>query len=176
MSLALTHPTHELCIQDLAGHAGDRVAARHLADVRTLAGRFWVQVSGLRHTPADGVPRPGFTFAGGKNATYIVDTGTTGIYLPREVVGSIMTDMKLSWRPSAFPSIACSRAKEKGSFSFAFGDRTINVPYSTLVLENTPGSCLFLVTSVESEAIDLHILGLGFLRAAYSEFSILLSN
>lgn len=132
---------------------------------------FWVNVLGVTHTPADGVARPRLSFGSGRNTSYIVDTGTTGIYLPREVVSSIMSDLKLSWRPGAFPSIPCSRARENGTLAFEFLDKweAIKVPYSTLVLENTPGSCLFLITSVESEAIDLHILGLGFLRAAYSE-------
>jgi hypothetical protein len=112
----------------------------------------------VSHTLADGTARPGATFTG-RNSTYIMDTGTTGIYLPRDVVKGITTDLKLDWKAGSFPSISCSRATEKGFLTFTFGQHTITVPYSTLVLENTPGSCLFLITSVESDAIDLHILG-----------------
>jgi hypothetical protein len=128
--------------------------------------RFWVQLSGLSHTLADGTSRTQFNFTG-RNSTYIVDTGTTGIYLPRETVASIMSDLKLNWAPSQFSSVSCSLATNKGFLTFTLGGRAIRIPYSTLILENTPGQCLFLITSVESNAIDLHILGCRYHRNPY---------
>lgn len=134
--------------------------------ILTRSCSFWVQLSGFGHTAANKTAssKSPYNFSG-HNATYIMDTATTGIYLPREVVAPVMAEMGLGgvWRPGGFPDIACRRATEKGSLQFTFGGAdgnvTVSVPYSALVLESTPGSCVFLLTSVESNAVDLHILG-----------------
>ena len=114
--------------------------------------------SGVSHTLPDGTKGSSFTFSG-QSATYNIDTGTTGIYLPSDVVSGIMKDLKLNWTPGSFASIDCTRASDPGSFTWTFGERSLTIPYSTLVLENTPGSCLFLITSVESNSLSQHILG-----------------
>lgn len=124
-----------------------------------ITGSFWVQMSGVSHTLANGTRTAGFNFTG-ENATYIMDSATTGIYLPSDTVSSIMAEMNLDWTPSSFSQIDCDTSKSPGSFTFTFGDFDITVPYSTLILEDTPGSCLFLITSVfQANATDLLILG-----------------
>jgi hypothetical protein len=112
----------------------------------------------VTHKFVNGSAAPRSDFVG-NSSIYLVDSGTTGVYLPRDVVQPIMRDIGLRWTPGSFPSINCERQADNGSFVFSFGDRTIEVPYSAFVLENTPETCLFLLTSVESNAVDLHILG-----------------
>ncbi|ERT03129.1 hypothetical protein HMPREF1624_01434 [Sporothrix schenckii ATCC 58251] len=111
------------------------------------------------------------------HASYMVDSGTTGIYVPRSAYDAIMLDANLTRNPlrfEGFPDVDCKMADLPGSLSFTFAPVasanksaaanvtnsstpaapvTIDVPYSVLIhpernlITNDTSMCFFGLSS-----------------------------
>lgn len=164
--------------------------------------RYWLAVTQVRHNapgntttkwtaPARSVAVNTAANKPTGNASYMVDSGTTGIYVPRDAYDAILAETNLTRNPlrvEGFPDVDCSMANQTGSISFTFAPVssaanatgvTIDVPYAALVhpernlITNDTSKCFFAFSS-GGPALDdgdiFPILGVEFFKAAYTVF------
>ncbi|CAK7198754.1 hypothetical protein SEUCBS139899_001418 [Sporothrix eucalyptigena] len=152
--------------------------------------RYWVGVTQFRHNaPGKAATTASSTVAPAGNGSYMVDSGTTGLYVPRDAYDAFMAETNLTRNPlraEGFPDVDCSMANQTGSFSFSFAPAknatagiTIDVPYAALVhpernlITNDTSKCFFAFSSGGSAPDDgdvFPILGVEFFKAAYAVF------
>ncbi|CAK7208694.1 hypothetical protein SBRCBS47491_000178 [Sporothrix bragantina] len=162
--------------------------------------RYWLSVTQMRHNaPGSKVNNGNYTkprvisaATPAGNARYMADSGTTGIYVPRDAYDAVVAEMNLTRNPlraEGFPDVDCTMANLTGSFSFTFAPArnasngtagmTIDVPYAALIhpernrLTNDTSKCFFALSSGGSAYDDgdiFPILGVEFFKAAYAVF------
>ncbi|CAK7216020.1 hypothetical protein SCUCBS95973_002663 [Sporothrix curviconia] len=156
--------------------------------------RYWLSVTQVRHN-APGPKAATATNANSTkgsavhaampagNASYMADSGTTGIYVPRDAYDAVLAETNLTrnpLRPEGFPDVDCTMANLTGSFSFTFAPPrsaaaaanstaansttstgiTIDVPYSALIhpernlQTNDTSKCFFALSSGGSAPDD----------------------
>ncbi len=130
--------------------------------------RYWVQVSQIHHNRPDS--KQGYKSGNitGWNSKFLVDSGTTGVFLARELFDAILADMGLTSsprvKPDGFPVVSCDKKLSNASIEFGFAQGSIKVPYSALLHQNrnTKGACYLAIGSAGStpgDGDDWSILG-----------------
>ncbi len=148
--------------------------------------RHWTTVTQVKHTLPGGkvgtvnnVPK-GTPF----NGTYLLDSGTTGIYVMHDTYKAILAEANMTrndLRYEGFPEIDCNTRNLTGKLSFTFPDATaanasftIDVPYASLVhpqvnlITGDSSKCYFGLSSAGNDYEDgdiFPILGSEFVRA-----------
>jgi Eukaryotic aspartyl protease len=110
--------------------------------------RYWVSVTQLKHNRPDG--KKGYdTGLSGWDSKWLLDSGTTGVYISDDRFDSFVADMGLTKGdpPDGFPLINCSRMADNGSIEIGFGQNSIRIPYSALIHKrsDTPGDCMMAI-------------------------------
>ncbi|KAL1902806.1 hypothetical protein Sste5346_000717 [Sporothrix stenoceras] len=127
------------------------------------------------------------------NASYMIDSGTTGVYVPRSAYDIILAETNMTRNPlryEGFPDVDCSMADQPGSLSFTFAPTkeaaaanrtgiTIDVPYKAFIhpernlITNDTSMCFFALSSggpAYDDGDAFPILGVEFFKAAYAVF------
>lgn len=132
--------------------------------------RYYAAVDSL------GLTRPGQEAA--TSAAYaasglaaVLDTGATLTYLPAPLVRQVAADVGAFLAADGVSYLVpCDvGAQAGGSLDFNFNKTSIRVPFSELVWESEPGTCVLGVQSSEGLGIDA-LLGDTFMRSAYVVF------
>ncbi|OAA57554.1 Peptidase aspartic [Niveomyces insectorum RCEF 264] len=99
------------------------------------AWRYWAHVTNIAHERPDGTA--GVRNAtNGFGATYMLDSGTTGIYVERGYFDQVLAELNLTRDPlraEGFPAVDCSyaNASNLGALSFTFAGVPLPVPSSS---------------------------------------------
>lgn len=107
------------------------------------------------------------TFA---NSTFevILDSGTSGIYLPNDIVVTLGTLLNATYDDGLQVLIQpCTAVKNDSSLGMTFSGAEINIPVAQLATPVNTTHCALLISKADS---DGPFLGLAFLRSAYLVF------
>ena len=119
--------------------------------------RYWVQVTQIKNIRAD--LKQGYqTNVTGWSSKFAVDSGTTGLFLARDIFNSLLSDMGLQKAAPGeeFPSIPCSRKADNASIEFGFGANSIKIPYSALIFPrgNSKTDCVLAMGTAGNATDD----------------------
>jgi len=119
--------------------------------------RYWVRVVQVSHNRPDG--KQGYKGAAtGWSSKFLVDSGTTGIFIVWEILNPLLDDMGLTssqrLQPDGFPVVNCNTKSASGSIEFTIDTGSIKVPYSDLFHQSSSGVCYLAIGSAGTRVGD----------------------
>jgi hypothetical protein len=128
--------------------------------------RYWIQMTGVGLTMGGSSK----TYSGG-NIPIVLDTGSSLSLLPQSVVSSMANDLNAQLdQQSGFYLMSCSVLNQQGSVNFAFGQVTIQVPFSEFIWNLGGNTCALGAMPEDTSSGTTALLGDSFLRGAYVVF------
>lgn len=124
--------------------------------------RYWLQLNSIGTTSSSSSR----TYEN-SSLPVVLDTGSTFCALPDSIIKNMMDDLSGHTDEDGDVIVDCSHVSDNATFDFDFGNITINVPYSEIVLQVSDQIC---VLGVSSASHNISVLGDSFLRSAYLVF------